>query len=137
MPITLPEPRRERLGHAPLELVVAQIRYEPNLRVTEPQIALQFHEAIGGRQGDFPRLQPISGQGLQLNLALGSAVAGLPSPQLVESSRSVEGWQFLSDDGSWVVSLMPDATALQTSTYGTWEETFRPRLASVLAATAN
>jgi uncharacterized protein (TIGR04255 family) len=40
-----------------------------------------------------------------------------------------------SDDGSWVVSLMPDHAALETTAYTTWDE-FQPRLATLIDATA-
>ena len=135
MAITLPEPNRTRLGKSPLELVVCQVRYEPNLRAADTQRALEFHEALGGRDGDFPDLQPVT-QGMQLSFAMGAGTAGPTSPQVVESSRSVEGWRFASRDEKWIVSLMPDFVALQTVAYDSWDDSFRPRLEAILTAVA-
>jgi uncharacterized protein (TIGR04255 family) len=113
--------------------VVFQIRYDPQLRATEAQVALPFHEAIGGRDGAFPNIDPINTASVQVSFAAGLGASA--APVLAESS-GVEGWRFSSTDGVWTVQLTRDFAALQTTRYETWEESFRPRLALVIDAIA-
>jgi uncharacterized protein (TIGR04255 family) len=131
--IRLPIPDTARLGRAPLELVVFQIRYDPQLRATEAQVALAFHDAIGGRDGAFPNIDPINTASIQVSFAAG--LGATAAPVLAESS-GVDGWRFSSTDGAWTVQLTRDFAALQTTRYETWEESFSPRLDLLIHAVA-
>ncbi len=124
MALDLPEPDPTRLPGSPLELVVCEIRFEANLSVGTTETALSFHEAIGGTEGRYAKVEPLSGQ--TLNVTVGAA----PTVE----SKGLSGWRFLSDDGAWTVSLMPEHVSLETSKYTVWEE-FRDCLQEILKAT--
>jgi uncharacterized protein (TIGR04255 family) len=128
MGLKLPDPDRSRLPRSPLELVICQIRFDKRLRVGEAPLALAFHEALGASDGPYPQLDEIEGQEL--------VVSGGPGVDPQAESRKSRGWRFSSEKGDWIVSLMPDHVALETTSYTTWDEDFQPRLADVVAATA-
>lgn len=124
----LPELDERQLSRSPLELVVCQIRFENTLRVSDPRVADAFHEALGGRAGDYPEInQQI---GAELNLAMG------PGAPAVTQGSQMAGWRITSKDGTWAIALMPDHVAVETSGYETWSGDFRERLAAVLSVTA-
>lgn len=126
MPVRLDQPDRTPLAASPLTLVVFQVRFETNLEVSDALTARQFHDLIGGRQGDYPVVEPVS------NVAVQLATLGGADPAVTQ--RQTAGWRFRSEDASWIVSMMPDNVALETSRYEHWED-FRTRLDDVLAAT--
>jgi len=129
--INLPAPDNTRLRRAPLELVIFQIRYDPQLRVSDPQVALAVHEAIGGRGGAFPNIEPINTMSVQFSLA-GSA-SGVAAP-VVGENAAVQGWQFSSGDATWVVQLTRDYASVQTTRYETWDDSFQPRVTTLIEA---
>ncbi len=132
MAIRLPEPDTGRLRKAPLELAVLQIRYDPQLRATEAPVALAFHAALGGPDGTFPNIDPISATSVQFSFG---ASAGATAAPIVAESSGVEGWRFSSPDGVWTVQLTRDFATLQTTKYETWES-FRPHVALLVRAIA-
>lgn len=125
MRIDLPEPDRRQLSNSPLNIVVCQIRYETNLAVTDAKVAVALHEALGGRKGPYTRLEQVHAQGINLALKPGAEAA-------VSSAGSLAGWRFASSESDWIVTIMPDHMALETSAFTTWEEDFRPRLQQLL-----
>src|SRR3954467_14435483 len=126
--LSLPEPDTSRLTRSPLELVVCQVRHERKLMVAEGHTALTVHEMLGGASGRYPNLDEITGA--ELNLIVGPGTM----PNVSETKSS--GWRFASVDGTWVVTLMPDHFALETTAYTSWAEDFQPRLAEVADAVA-
>lgn len=126
--LSLPEPDTSRLSRSPLELVVCQVRHERKLVVAEGQTALAVHEMLGGASGRYPNLDEITGA--ELNLVVGPGTV----PNVSETKSS--GWRFASADGTWVVTLMPDHFALETTAYTSWAKDFQPRLAEVAEAVA-
>jgi len=124
--LALPEPDATQLTHSPLEVVVCQVRHEKRLIVSEGATALAAHEALGGPNGRYANLDEVTGG--EVNVVMG------PSPNVSETRTS--GWRFASDDGAWVVTLMPDHFALETSAYTTWTDDFRPRLGELVDAVA-
>lgn len=128
MPLPLPPPDRTRLSRSPLELVVCQLRFEAQPEVAEAQIALAVHEALGGSNGRYPRLEPLAAQ--TVNFTMGA----LGAPPAV-SQQGVSGWRYQSADGEWTVSLMPDYVGLETTSYTTWED-FSERMHELLEVTA-
>lgn len=126
--LTLPEPDTGRLTGSPLELVVCQVRHERRLVVAEGATALAVHQAIGGAEGRYPNLDEVTGA--EVNFVMGPGA----TPNVSETKSS--GWRFASRDGTWVVTLMPDHFALETSAYTTWADDFQPRLAEVVDAIA-
>jgi uncharacterized protein (TIGR04255 family) len=129
MPLDLPEPDPQRLASAPLDLVVCQVRYETNLGVSDSKLARAFHEAVGGRHGIYSNIGQVVGQAINVSVEDEGARA-------TTSSAPLSGWRFGAVDDSWIISLMPDHVALETSAYTTWDE-FRVRLGDVLTAAAD
>lgn len=127
MPLTaLPEPDRSLLPDSPLDLVVCQIRFEHKPEISQALRALSFHEAIGGADGDYAKLDELSGQSVNVDLG-----GGAPS---VTRDEAPGGWQFASADGAWIVSLVPEHVALECKgDYPGWEE-FSQRLHALLDA---
>jgi len=128
MTLSLPEPDTSRLPRSPLELVVCQIRFENRLVVSESATAIAFHEALGGPEGQYPEVE-------EATSASGNVVIGPGGPTVSETAK-LSGWRFRSGDGEWVVTLMPDHVALETTAYGTWADDFEPRLGAVISAAA-
>jgi uncharacterized protein (TIGR04255 family) len=102
----LPDPDPALLPGAPLDLVVCQVRFELRNEISTPQVGLTFQAALGGKDGEYPRLD---------------SVGDAPG-----------GWRFQSADGAWIVSLMPDHLALESRrSYPGWE-TFSVRLHTLI-----
>lgn len=126
MPLTLPSPRRERLSRSPLILAVCQVRYEQIPTVSEAQTMLDMHADLGGRKGDFPIAEPLEAGTVNVQIGAGSVQQAAPV--------ALKGWRLRTDDGRWVITLMPDHVSLETTRYTTWEGGFRPRLFTLLDA---
>jgi uncharacterized protein (TIGR04255 family) len=124
--LNLPEPDRSRLPGSPLDVVVCQVRFDAQIAVSEPRFGLEFHTRLGGRDGQYPKLSPVESQALSVAVGPGAApqVAHAPAPS---------GWQLSAGDGSWSVSLAPEALAVETRSYEDWSG-FRERFAAALEA---
>jgi uncharacterized protein (TIGR04255 family) len=121
---SLPEPDTALLPQSPLELVVCQIRYEPRSEVSNPRVALAFHAALGGTVGEYPRMDTVGGQAINVEVG--------PGGPAVTRNDGLTGWRYQSTDGAWIVSLMPDHLALESRrSYPGWEE-FSTRLDSLI-----
>jgi uncharacterized protein (TIGR04255 family) len=128
MPVLdLPKPDTSRLARSPLELVVCQIRHERRLVVGEGMTALAVHDALGGAGGAYPAVDEVTGGELNVQVGLGA-------PSVRETKTS--GWRFASEDGTWVITLMPDNFSLETSAYTTWDDDYFPRLGALIDAVA-
>lgn len=125
--LDLPEPDPRQLAKAPLEVVVCQLQYDNNLTVADTRTARALHDALGGRGGPYPRVEQIQTQSVSFTFG-GGEPASAQSPL-------IPGWRFTSDDGAWIVSVLPDHLSLETSAYTTWDD-FRKRLETVVTATA-
>jgi uncharacterized protein (TIGR04255 family) len=125
VPLPLPPPDRTRLARSPLELVVCQLRFETQPQVADAQVALAVHQALGGADGPYPRLES-SGQTVNFTVA--------PGAEPAVSQQGVAGWRYRSSDGTWIVSVTPDNVALETTRYTTWED-FGQRMRELLDAT--
>jgi uncharacterized protein (TIGR04255 family) len=125
--LDLPAPDRRQLVDAPLDVVVCQLRYDNNLAVGDPRTARAIHDALGGRRGQYPRVEQMQAQSLSVDLGRGAAPAVSTSP--------ATGWRFTAADGAWVVVVAAEHVSLETSAYRTWDD-FRGRLEAVLGAVA-
>jgi uncharacterized protein (TIGR04255 family) len=126
MPLSLPEAHHHPLARSPLAVVVFQVRFEQNLSVGDTNTGLLFHEQLGGHDGSYPVVEPqqMMGAVFQLDpLGIGSQVSTTPPSR---------GLRMKSADGLWVVSLMPDFVALETTAYTTWKYDFRDRIRPIL-----
>jgi uncharacterized protein (TIGR04255 family) len=128
MPLDLPAPDKTQLARSPLSLVVCQVRFEEVLAVSDSQMLRVMHEALGGRQGPYPKAGRQTDQGLNIQLGPAGAAASTRQAQ--------NGWRLVSADGSWSVTLMPGHAALETTAYTTWSDGFRPRLERLIEAVA-
>src|SRR4051794_10777366 len=124
MALSLPEPDERRLSRSPLELVVFQVQYDTRLAVADGHVALSLQEQLE----TYPRVESVTG--LSVTVPFGAAGVG-PSAE-----QSQTGWRLVSDDGSWIISVMPDQAGLETTAFGTWDDDFRPRAEALLAALA-
>ena len=129
MPLALPEADSTRLRKSPLEVVVAQIRYENAPHAAEGRVALAVHEALDGAQGPYPNVDQVAVQTVNFTFGPGQA------PQAEQAAAS-QTWRFASKDGAWTVSLTPDFVALETTRYATWADDFRVRLDAIVDAVA-
>jgi uncharacterized protein (TIGR04255 family) len=129
MALSLPDPYTSQLPRSPLELVICQIRFDKRLRVGEAQLALAFHEELGGSSGPYPQLSDIEGQEFVMSAGVGIEPQTQP--------RSFTGWRLTSAEGDWIITLMPDHVSLETTSYTSWDEDFQPRIAALITATAN
>ncbi|MCE9621166.1 MAG: TIGR04255 family protein [Actinomycetia bacterium] len=123
MPLNLPEPMRDRLPRAQLDLVVCQVRHERNFASIDPKRALSVHSTLASR---YPSIEDMSAQ------EIGFVVSG-PTGVGPVSSETSRGWRFRSPDEKWIVVIMPDFFSLETTEYSTWEE-FKERLTELTAA---
>lgn len=128
MGLNLPDPDTARLPRSPLELVICQVRFAQQAGAADANLALAFHERLGGSSGSYPQLAGIEGQEL--------VVSGGPGGLQQAENRASAGWRFSSEAGDWVVSLMPDHVSLETTSYTTWKDDFQPRLREVIETAA-
>lgn len=129
MSLELPAVEPAHLTNSPLEIVVSQIRYETSLRANDSEVALAFHEAIGGQTGLYPSIDRESGHAIGLSFAPGAA-------PIAEHAKLPDAWKFSSRDKNWTVSLAQDFVAIETTAYTTWAGDFQDRLFAVIDATA-
>jgi uncharacterized protein (TIGR04255 family) len=127
MPLTLPALDDRPLARAPLAVVVFQVRFEQNLSVGDGDTGLRIHERLGGRDGLYPRVEPL--QMLGASVQMGPGLAPITSPTV--PSRGV---RMRNDDGTLVLSLMPEFISIETTSYGSWKNDFRDRISEVLNA---
>ncbi len=119
--MNLPEPDRTALPNSPLAVVVCQVRYEQKPSVSEGTSALAIHEGLGGLTGPYPKLEPVNVVTAQIQMG----ITGVPaSPPVQVPAR---GWRMTSEDGSWIISIMPDHFTLETTAYTQWDGDFRER----------
>jgi len=130
MSLALPEVDDTQLARSPLAIVVCQLRYEQNIAVSDGDVVLSIHESLGGRDGPYPRIDPIQMASAQLDFRPGLAMV---QPVSV-GSAPLRGWRLRSETGDWAVSVMPDHVALETSAYQRWSGDFRDRVVALLEA---
>lgn len=129
MPLTLPTLDDRPLGRIPLAVVVFQVRFEQNLSVGDGDTGLRIHEQLGGRDGLYPRVEP-------LQVLSGSVQVGPGMPPISSPAVPSRGVRMRNDDGSLVLSLMPEFVSVETTSYGSWKNDFRDRISEALSAVA-
>lgn len=112
-PLSLPEPRDQKLERSPLRLVVCQVRHDRVAAVADAGRALKVHEAL---EDDFPSIEQT------VEETLNFAVAGGPSGLAANRAEPQLGWRFRSTDETWTVTLGHSHFSLETSSYGRWNE---------------
>jgi uncharacterized protein (TIGR04255 family) len=107
----------------PLQQVICQLRFPPLLRIST-ELPIDFQERLRQEYPFFQEKPEISlalqGVVEQARQAIESAVSGKPVP----------GYDFISTDQHWTVSLTRDFLALSTNDYRNWQD-FATRLDKV------
>lgn len=126
----LPPADRTLLEHSPLELAVAEIRFEATPGELTAALGLELRDrliALGHPMGPLDRAQ-------QGQVAINIPMGGAPMPQV--QSVAV-GWRVQSVGGHSQVTLLPGMVAVQTSRYERWSVSLRPLLEAALGITAD
>ena len=116
------ESQRHIYEHNVLEQVFCQFRYPTILRI-DSEVPARFQDAI---RGEYPLLR--------------RAAPELP-PEVVQAVQQLNanievgppGYNFLTEDGKWTLTITRDFLTLSTSAYQRWE-TFKEHLARPLQA---
>lgn len=120
--LKLPEPDHRPLQNVALPLVVAQARFSSVHVELDREMLSRFQFLFDGAGLHTPRVNP-----LQLN----QVIVG-PSPEPVMSRTN--GYQLVSVDGEWTVTITSDSIALETPAFTSYAENFRPWWYQVVAA---
>ena len=122
----LPPADRTLLAHPPLELAVAEVRFDPTPSELSAELGLNFRQRLGELGHPFVQLDRAQQGQVMINLPAG----GQPVSQI----RAVTtGWRLQAAGGHCQVTLLPGMAAVQTSTYERWSVSLRPLLEAVLA----
>lgn len=114
----MPFPSIERVSYKnnPLNQVICQLRF-PSILKIEATLPADFQESI---RSAFPIFQERKGQSVsQLPTELEDAI---PSELRRFLPRGSSGYDFISADKEWQVTLTKDFLALRTSNYSRWED---------------
>lgn len=128
MPLNLPTPETGQLKHSPLDLVVCQIRFEKQVAVSDARVAKKFFDRLN-RDGDTYK---------QIDEATASNNEIVIGPQGPVSANQTQlpGWRLPGHEEGWAAVLFPSHVALETVSYRTWDDPFKPRLNDLVEAVA-
>jgi len=113
MSLNFPKKSEIRLGKAPLDEVVCQVKFSPILRISK-EAPIDFQESIRTR---FPGLE--LGQGVLVQFP----PIGATDKPIVEASPKL--YRFPASDGNTGVTLATDFFALSTKKYSRWRDFIR------------
>jgi uncharacterized protein (TIGR04255 family) len=117
-PLHGPSPERVHLANAPLERVLAVVRFPPIAAISDDLFVTRFQEAIRDRY-------PIGHKAESVGFSVG--------PDGVQALSPDPFWRFRDLDEVWMVSLGPNFVGLETTRYTTRED-FLGRFQQVFAA---
>lgn len=128
MTLELPAARGGHLRHAPLALVVCQVRFEQQGTSFLPAHLFAIHEALGGTGGPYPKVDDLRSGGVSLQVG--------PNGLLSGEAPALSGYRLQSAGSDWFVSLMPDHVGLETTAYAAWHGAgnFAGRMGALLEA---
>ena len=98
-------PAEHHLSKAPLERVIAQVRFPVILKIEDQSAVSRFQDAI---RHVYPVLQETQSQTVQIQIGPSTPIA-LPSVSRL--------WQFNNASGTWKVTLARDALTIETTSY--------------------
>jgi uncharacterized protein (TIGR04255 family) len=98
-------PVERHLSKAPLERVIAQIRFPVILKIEDKSAVSGFQEAI---RRDYPVLQEMQAQTMQIQM-------GPTGPSAFPLSN--RNWQFSNASATWKVVLTSDTLTIESSAY--------------------
>jgi uncharacterized protein (TIGR04255 family) len=123
-----PESPREIYRINPLREVICQLRFPPILRITTEAPAA-FQERI---RGEYPFLNEKSPEvTVEVPAGVPAAIADMLKANL--PNRKLIGYEFVSANAEWKVSLTRDFLSVSTCKYSRWEH-FRDHLKGPLQA---
>lgn len=122
----LPATERVVLGRAQIELALLEVRYSARQDSVSAEDGLQLRNLLGEAGVVLPQLQPAQQHQVALNI--------MPAGPTSEIEVRGRGWQLTSADGSLVVTVMPDAVAVQTTQYERWSASLLPQIRALLQA---
>jgi uncharacterized protein (TIGR04255 family) len=123
-PLGGPAPAEKRLPRAPLERVIAQVRFPTILKIDDQSVVSNFQELI---RADYPRLQELRNQAVRIEMGVGDA------PKAISTTTII--WQFSDAPNVWRVSLAREALTIESESY-TSRQDLLARLEIVLKAMA-
>lgn len=115
--------QRIQFEHNPLRVVVAQLRFPTEFRLSEAAILARIQDRLRDR---YPVAQATQQQ-MSIQLAVG------PTPPQLMNQMGPGPIRFIGDDGAWIVTLGPDVLSLETTDYHDWVA-FLARFEAVLDA---
>jgi uncharacterized protein (TIGR04255 family) len=95
---------------------VCQVRFAPVLKI-ESEVPAAFQESI---RAQFPLLRERNDVSLELPIGVPADVAALFSSQFAQAKRH-PGYDFISSNDHWTVSLNRDSLTLSAKHYEKWE----------------
>jgi hypothetical protein len=120
MPVGLEDQPRVLFKQNPLKVVVTQVRFPPIYSLEQAAGIAPLQDAI---RSEFPIAEP---RAQQVSIPVGPAGPGQPI-------TGQGPWRFLSEDGTWTVSVAQDYIAVETTEYKRYEE-FRAKAQIVFQA---
>jgi uncharacterized protein (TIGR04255 family) len=122
----LPVTERELLRRAQIDVALIEVRYSADRNDIPSEQGVEIRNILEDAGLALPRIQPAQKQQIALNFTPTGAAS-----QVEIQSR---GWQMISSDEHLVITIMPDAIAIQTTNYHRWSESIRPPLEALLVA---
>lgn len=117
-PFTAPLPQEVHLPKAPLERVIAQVRFPEILEIGDRDAVAKFQKTI---RSTYPILRTEQIQGIEIG------------PEGIQPSKPRVAWRFSDAEGKWRVALATNFLALDTSAYKDRAD-FIARLVAVVKA---
>jgi uncharacterized protein (TIGR04255 family) len=124
----LPPADQTLLERPPLELAVAEVRFDPTLTEFSAELGLRLRERLRELGHPFAQLDRAQQGQVTINLPVG----GEPVPQI---QTVVSGWRVQTAGGHSQVTLLPGMVAIQTSNYERWSVSLRPLIEAALTVT--
>jgi uncharacterized protein (TIGR04255 family) len=126
LPLGLPEVGRTLLRSAPLEAVVAEVRFVSSIEELTVQIAEAVRDAVQPRVAEvLTTIAPASQQSIEFTAGNEQA------PRLQILGR---GFGIASADGSVQVTILPGVVTLQLNRYERWSVSLKPPLEALAHA---
>ncbi len=119
--LNLPAPDRTPLSSAPLPLVVAQARYSAEGSSVPADVLESVQSRLRKAGLDCPQVGTVTSA---------DAVSIGQAPIITSNS----GFQLSTLDGTWSVTLLPDSASLETRSFHSFDNQFRPYLHALLQA---
>ena len=119
--LNLPPADHSPLDQPPLPLVVAQARFSSPVQEITQDVVARFQAGLHEAGFDFGRV---------VSVEMGDIIIG-PGARPTSSDR-LSGVQLTSQDGAWMVTLMPGSVSLETPSFSSFSGQFGPLLGHVL-----